>query len=206
MKILYSVFESSGSSDEQETDLEEFDNQCISRNMNKFRRFSHQKMNTGDAAGGVMQCSPSSETDPLPKRTRKSRQPAEMAAFCFCNIFDNLNAKVLVELNNAFAKFDGKMPSRREIRILSPHIGISQSRIRKWFLDQINEAPDQTVLPLGSTLDLSEERSGATSPAIPELEARLVGFGERLDRVDFDISTLKSQVDVLSCFSTNWPI
>jgi hypothetical protein len=68
-------------------------------------------------------------------------RPAEMASFCFSDVFNNLSGPIVAGLEKEYAASYGRIPNRNRLRELSAQLGISQSRIRKWFIEKSEERP-----------------------------------------------------------------
>jgi len=110
------------------------------------------------------------------KLLRKQRV-RPMDRFCFTGTFCQLTPKIISELDTAFNTSSGKLPSRGELRVLGQRLGISQSQIRRWFLE--HDAPK--LEPTQSSLAASEQ---------------LANLEKRLEKMEQRISVVEQQVQV----------
>lgn len=154
---------------------------------------------------------PSTTAQEFPrKRPRKKPTPhsAAMEALCFENIFDTITTDQLATLEQEYMYFAEKLPSRKEIKAISEKIGLSQSRIRRWFLNKYEEnrtiiiaAPDvntsqSSLKSTGTEEDMADRLSvaGVSSSVLTCCEDRIARFERRLDGLELEIRQLKSQM------------
>lgn len=108
-----------------------------------------------------------------------------MAAYCFTDILDRLTPRNYHDLELAYARNDRRLPSKRVLRDLSTAINISQSKIRKWFLQRIHrdETPPVTA--------------AAPAPAVPSPGAAELRIDERLGQLEDRIQLVNNQLGML---------
>lgn len=119
------------------------------------------------------------------KRSRPTRDRDPMAAYCFTDILDRLTPRNYHDLELAYARNDRRLPSKRVLRDLSTAINISQSKIRKWFLQRIHrdETPPVTA--------------AAPAPAVPSPGAAELRIDERLGQLEDRIQLVNNQLGML---------
>ena len=88
------------------------------------------------------------------------------------------------DLEEMFHQYEGKLPSRKEIRILSAKSDISQSKIRKWFLDH-HEQQTECIDGIGRPGGGAAKGEGRKS------------FDERLRQLEEKVSKIEDQMDVM---------
>lgn len=147
-----------------------------------------------------------SEGSPSGKKRARSEIQSAMSKLCFTETLDKLSIQNIQELNAAYRFYEGKLPSRKELRSLSERIRVSQSRIRRWFLDHLVVPP--TPPEFGSPGIL---KPSSAHLVIDEMERRLIQMEERLRRQEERVAEMagqlnaaKTQLDSLTYFSPFW--
>ena len=169
----------------------------------------HRHDNANDAASGSrinssFTCEPSEGELSCRKRPRSDFQMA-MSKLCFTETLDRLSPQNKRDLNMAYIIHEGKLPSRKELRTLSERISVSQSKIRKWFLDRlVPPTPPEHSSPPGFKIE-------ANTPFVDDMEQKMIQLEERLDLLEQRVGAIteqsniaKSQLDSLNYFSTSW--
>ena len=113
-----------------------------------------------------------------------------MAAYCFTDILDRLTPRNYHDLELAYARNDRRLPSKRVLRDLSTAISISQSKIRKWFLQRIHrdETPPAPAVPSPGSAELRiDERLG-------QLEDRIQLVNNRLGMLEATLQGIQQQL------------
>jgi hypothetical protein len=121
-----------------------------------------------------------------------------MDAFCFTGTFNQLTTKNTADLQVAFIENQGKLPSRREIRNLSEKISLSQSRIRKWFLEHASPG-----LPSPPPPGIPEESADVKS-RISMVEESLQSLQGRLQILEEQMRKTKVELDTIAFFTQGW--
>ena len=133
-------------------------------------------------------CQPSPSRDskcPLPsplttpyRASRRGQRPrgSPMDSYCFQERYNKLTLKNQADLQLAYKIFEGKLPSRKDMREISLQIGIPQSHIKSWFLQHGMEAKT------------------STSPTATD-----ENLMKRLDEIERRLAALETEVQKSSC-------
>lgn len=147
----------------------------------------------------------SMETYAGTKRSRPKKKATPMDALCFTDTIEHLTSKNVADLTRAYVLHGGKLPSRKELRCLSNGMSLSQSRIRRWFLDNANlsSTPRPDPLPFTSHTDIgtSPEKKEGLDKRLDELESKCGLYEHRLELIDSQIAMMKDKVSELEGYS-----
>lgn len=124
------------------------------------------------------------------------RRVRPMDRFCFTGKFCKFTPKILSELEATFIACSGKLPLRRELRILGQKLGIPQSQIRRWFIEH-------------ETLKLAPTQSNhTTNDQLANLEKRLERMEQKINAIEQKVnvqeSTLLKTLQSIFSFPLNW--
>lgn len=151
----------------------------------------------GSEEDGMLEGTTDNRIIPI-KRARNQKKTSPMDAYCFSDTFNQLSSKNLLDLQHAFLEYGGKLPSRREIRSLGLKMGLSQSRIRKWFLERSNPS---TVVP-----DVGGLMAGEANllQKIEHIEVQMIGFQKKLEWLEAELKQSRACADSLAYFAPTW--
>lgn len=160
--------------------------------------------------------------------------PPPMSSLLFDNVIETMTPKQLVELENEYICSQGKIPSRKVVKLIGERIGLPQSRIRRWFLqkwDEVNNISRVTsndYIPATVTFPSAENHGLVEQSTEPEIKfdidyqlsicnfladiqgkidichARLESFEKRLESLEEQTSSLKHTVDGLSMIESQY--
>ncbi len=147
---------------------------------------SQQSMQTGSADDTARQRAPGA----------KRQRPPEMIANCFADVFDSLTAAQVATLSGHLhaptRRRRGKYPRRGQLKDLSTQLGMSQSKIKRWFAAQRPAAEDPSrggdqVTPRSddspAAIEAAPPRGDTARRRVsqrPSLSARLAAVEERM--------------------------
>jgi hypothetical protein len=123
-----------------------------------------------------------------------------MDAFCFSDTFNQLTDRNQFDLQSAFLEHGGKLPSRREIRSLSTKLTLSQSRIRKWFLER--SKPDV----MHEMPSLPENETQLVMRRIDHVEGQIISFQRKIEWLENELKQSRAYADSLVYFAPSWLI
>jgi hypothetical protein len=107
-----------------------------------------------------------------------------MERLCFAGTFTKMTPKQQEQLSQAYIVHSGRLPSRRELRMLSGYVGISQSRIRRWFLQHTTSS---------SSITANQTIYNPSTPSAPE-EEDLSDVKNCLSRIEKQLDTIEGEV------------
>lgn len=135
-----------------------------------------------------------SNSGPLPTRHRRLSQA--MAPYCFSSRLPSLSPQQRALLQATYAEYGGKLPSRKELKELSAHLGLPQTRIRQWFLDPPPNGSGDPLLttPLGGpqTQDQPRQKQWNTevNARLDSMERRLIALESEMQKADMLLQSM----------------
>lgn len=113
-----------------------------------------------------------------------------MAAYCFTDIIDRLTPRNHHDLELAYVRNDRRLPSKKGLRDLSTNISLSQSKIRKWFLQRIHI--DETP-PAVATASPNPAATAVPSPGTDlHIDERLGQLEDKMQLVNHRLGVLEA--------------
>ncbi|PJF19158.1 hypothetical protein PSACC_01009 [Paramicrosporidium saccamoebae] len=132
--------------------------------------------------------------------SKRAKRASPMDAFCFSDTFSQLTDRNQFDLQHAFLEHGGKLPSRREIRSLSIKLRLSQSRIRKWFLER--SKPNTTH----EVPRVPENETQLVMRRIDHIEGQIMSFQRKIEWLEDELKKSRAYADSLVYFAPSWLI
>jgi hypothetical protein len=109
-----------------------------------------------------------------------------MSLLVFSERFNTIPAPAHSTLLHEYSFSHGRPPARQRLRELSHSLGVSQARIKKWFVERAErEERERRERVAGSVAGMRRERE------MGELEGVMDGVDSVLERVDSILSSLE---------------